>query len=148
MAPLRSFSFIPAALRKVVGDPSPGTIVVTTRHLVTVRHHRTLEVATMGAGENIFVDYSQANVGLALTLHLFGNVHDSELRFGLAILLGLGETIDRGLPLSRSQTDTVDAWIDANVVFEVLAVTTENQPRGKLNGMRGVWLENGGVWPN
>lgn len=133
-----------ATLRAILGAPSPGTVVVRTRHAVDFPRKETGEVVTLEPGQIVFVDSPSANVGVAVKLHLFGDTNDSELRFGLGIMLGFGDRIDRGLPLHSYQAACVDSWIDQHVTLEIRAETSQG---GLLNGMRDAWLENGAVWP-
>ena len=131
------------SLRPLVGDPSPGSIVVRVRQPVLLKHHHACEITTVGTGSVVFVE-ATTNLSLALSLHLCGSPHDSELRFGLAILLGYGDTFDRGLSLSAAQNDAIDTWIDQHTVFEVFHRSFEEPPSvlGFLNGIREVWLDH------
>lgn len=127
-------------------------MVVRTLHSVDFPRKETGEVVTLEQGQIVFVDTPSANVGVAVKLHLFGDTNDSELRFGLAIMLGFGDRIDRGLPLDSCQAECVDCWIDQHVTLEIRAerdaqVIGWASQDGLFNGMRDVWLENGGVWP-
>ena len=89
----------------------------------------------------IIYDETTSAVGDCLHLHLQGLADGSDLRFGVAALLGL----DPRRPCASVEF-AVDQWIDNNVVMVAMpeaTISVDHPTSGAFNGLRYAWSQPG-----
>lgn len=123
----------------------PGEVVVVMDRTLRLQGSEASRTITLDPGHILFSDLDADDVASTIHRHLRGKAHDSDLRFGVALILGLKGLMDRAVLVTPEHERLIDAWLDENTVFAVTVYSEDGQRDpdrsqvGVLNGVRTHW---------
>lgn len=145
MAPFRLFGT--RCMRAESMATGPGEVVVVMDRPLHLQGPGANRTITLSPGDILFSELDADDVAGAVDRYLQGRFHESDLRFGVALILGLDGLIGEPAMVTLEHERLIDAWLDENTVFAV-AVYSEDGRRspdrnqvGILNGVRSSWRD-------
>lgn len=125
----------------------PGEVVVVMDRPLHLQGPGANRTITLGPGDILFSELDADNVAGAVDCHLQGRFHESDLRFGVALILGLEGLIGEPAMVTLEHERLIDAWLDENTVFAVTVYSEDGRRSpdrnqvGILNGVRASWRD-------
>lgn len=129
--------------------PGPGELIVYLREAIQIegRHAELAEPVRLWLqpGAILHAEVDLASVRDAVGQHLSGTSIRSEVRFGVAVLLGLEPAMRNMTPLSPGHERQIDDWLDRHAAFAFQMRDAEDSPVlgaapvGLFNGMMRSW---------
>ncbi len=125
----------------------PGEVLVVMDRPLHLQGPGANRTITLAPGDILFSELDADDVAGAVDRYLQGSFHESDLRFGVALILGLKGLIGEPVMVTLEHERLIDAWLDENTVF---AVTVYSEYRGRsldrnqagiLNGVRASWRD-------
>lgn len=125
----------------------PGEVVVVMDRPLQLQGPGMDRSITLGPGDILFSDLDTDDVAGAVEYYLRGKFDQSDLRFGVALILGLEGVMADPAMVTREHERLIDAWLDENTVFAVTVYSEDGRRSpdrnqvGILNGVRASWRD-------
>ena len=125
----------------------PGEVAIVMDRPLHLQGPEANRAITLGPGDILFSDLDADDVASAVDRYLPGRFQDSDLRFGVALILGLEGLIGEPAMVTSEHERLIDAWLDENTVFAVTVYSEDGRrnpdrnQEGILNGVRESWRD-------